>query len=69
MNTNPTYKQRLAEAGNLLVKNLMAGTLTLRNQTKALKDAKRNQCNYNAAARMEYVSMARRVDRIPQPNS
>lgn len=72
MNNNPTYKQRLAEAGTLLVKNLKAGTLTLRNHNKALKDAKRNLRKYNAAARMEYVKLARvagQIDRIPQPNS
>jgi len=50
-----TLKQRIAEAGNLLVKNLATGKLKLRDQAKALKQAKRNQKKYNAAARAEYV--------------
>ena len=51
-----TLKERIAEAGNLLVKNLATGKLKLRDQAKALKQAKRNQKKYNAAARAEYVS-------------
>jgi len=55
-----TLKQRLAEAGNLLVKNLSTGNLVVANQQKALKQAKRNQKKYNAAARAEYVKNVRK---------
>lgn len=63
----PTFKQRIAEAGNLLVKNLATGKLKLRDQAKALKQAKRNQKKYNAAARAEYVSnKAKQLERFAE---
>ena len=66
-NPTGTLKERMAEAGTLLVKHLATGNITVADQAKALKQAKRNQKKYNAAARAEYVSnKAKQLERFAE---